>query len=216
MQKKLLFLEDDPLLGETVYEDLQEAGYSVDWVKNADEAAEYTYDNRYDLYLLDVNVPGMSGFELLSSLRESGDDTPAIFLTARGEVEDLREGFGAGADDYVVKPFDMETLLIRIEAKIKDEKVIISPHLALDREQYTLIVDGTSHPLPKKEFEILEYFITHKKRIVSKDEILTELYEDEFISDTTFRVYIKHLNTHLEGYARLKNVRGVGYHFEIV
>ncbi|OQX73404.1 MAG: hypothetical protein B6D59_05785 [Campylobacteraceae bacterium 4484_4] len=184
MQKKLLFLEDDPLLGETVYEDLQEAGYSVDWVKNADEAAEYTYDNRYDLYLLDVNVPGMSGFELLSSLRESGDDTPAIFLTARGEVEDLREGFGAGADDYVVKPFDMETLLIRIEAKIKDEKVIISPHLALDREQYTLIVDGTS--------------------------------EDEFISDTTFRVYIKHLNTHLEGYARLKNVRGVGYHFEIV
>ena len=216
MQKKLLFLEDDPLLGETVYEDLQEAGYSVDWVKNADEAAEYTYDNRYDLYLLDVNVPGMSGFELLASLRQSGDDTPAIFLTARGEVDDLREGFGAGADDYVVKPFDMETLLIRIEAKIKDNTLIITPRLALDREQYTLIIDGTPHPLPKKEFEILEYFITHKKRIVSKDEILSELYEDEFISDTTFRVYIKHLNTHLEGYAKLKNVRGVGYRFETI
>ena len=216
MQKKLLFLEDDPLLGETVYEDLQEAGYSVDWVKNADEAAEYTYDNRYDLYLLDVNVPGMSGFELLASLRQSGDDTPAIFLTARGEVDDLREGFGAGADDYVVKPFDMETLLIRIEAKIKDNTLIITPRLALDREQYTLIIDGTPQPLPKKEFEILEYFITHKKRIVSKDEILSELYEDEFISDTTFRVYIKHLNTHLEGYAKLKNVRGVGYRFETI
>ena len=216
MQKKLLFLEDDPLLGETIYEDLQEAGYSVEWVKNADEAAEYTYDNHYDLYLLDVNVPGMSGFKLLASLRESGDDTPAIFLTARGEVEDLREGFGAGADDYVIKPFNMETLLIRIEAKIKDNTLIITPHLALDREQYTLIIDGTSHPLPKKEFEILEYFITHKKRIVSKDEIQSELYEDEFISDTTFRVYIKHLNTHLEGYARLKNVRGVGYRFETV
>ncbi len=216
MKKKLLFLEDDTLLGETVYEDLQEAGYSVNWVKSADEAAEATYENRYDLYLLDVNVPGMSGFDLLSSLRESGDETPAIFLTARGEVSDLREGFGAGADDYVTKPFDMETLLIRIEAKIKDEKLIVSPHLILNREQYTLIVDGTPHPLPKKEFEILTYFITHKKRIVSKDEILTELYEDEYISDTTFRVYIKHLNTRLEGYAKLKNVRGVGYRFEIV
>ncbi len=216
MRKTILFLEDDPLLGETVYEDLQEAGYAVEWVKNSDEASERTFENRYDLYLLDVNVPGMSGFDLLASLRNSGDDTPAIFLTARGEANDLREGFGAGADDYVVKPFDMETLLIRIEAKIKDEKLIVSPHLALDREQYALIVDGTPHPLPKKEFEILDYFIRHKKRIISKEEIMSELYEDEFISDTTFRVYIKHLNTHLEGYAGLKNVRGVGYRFEIV
>ncbi len=216
MQKRVLFLEDDPLLGETVYEDLQEAGYSVVWVKSADEAAERTYEESYDLYLFDVNVPGMSGFSLLESLRESGDDTPAIFLTARGEADDLRKGFGAGADDYVTKPFDMETLLIRIEAKIKDEKITVSPHLALDREQYSIIVYGAAHPLPKKEFEILEYFITHKKRIVSKDEILTELYEGELISDTTFRIYIKHLNTHLEGYAKLVNVRGVGYRFEIV
>ncbi len=216
MKKKLLFLEDDALLGETVYEDLQEAGFSVEWVKNADKAAESTFENRYDLYLLDVNVPGMSGFDLLSSLRQSGDETPAIFLTARSEISDLKEGFGAGADDYVTKPFDMQTLLIRIEAKIKDERVIITPRLALDREQFALIIDNTPRPLPKKEFEILEYFITHKKRIVSKDEILTRLYEDEFISDTTFRVYIKHLNTHMEGLARLKNVRGVGYRFEIV
>ncbi len=216
MKKKLLFLEDDALLGETVYEDLQEAGFSVEWVKNADKAAESTFENRYDLYLLDVNVPGMSGFDLLSSLRQSGDETPAIFLTARSEISDLKDGFGAGADDYVTKPFDMQTLLIRIEAKIKDERVIITPRLALDREQFALIIDNTPRPLPKKEFEILEYFISHKKRIVSKDEILTRLYEDEFISDTTFRVYIKHLNTRLEGLAKLKNVRGVGYRFEIV
>ncbi len=216
MKKKLLFLEDDSLLGETVYEDLQEAGFDVEWVKSADEAAELTFDNRYDLYLFDVNVPGMSGFDLLSSLRHSGDDTPCVFLTARAEVDDLREGFISGADDYVTKPFDMQTLLIRIEAKIKDKRVMVSQSLLLDRDQYTLIVDDKPHVLAKKEFEILEYFITNKKRIVSKDEILSELYEDEFISDSTFRVYIKHLNTHLEGHAKLVNVRGVGYRFEIL
>jgi DNA-binding response OmpR family regulator len=216
MKKKLLFLEDDPLLGETVYEDLQEAGFDVEWVKSADEAADLTFENRYDLYLFDVNVPGMSGFDLLSSLRQSGDDTPCVFLTARSEVSDLKEGFVSGADDYVTKPFDMQTLLIRIEAKIKDERVIVSQTLLLDREQYALVVDGKTCELPKKEFEILEYFISNKKRIVSKDEILSQLYEDEFISDSTFRVYIKHLNTHLEGHAKLVNIRGVGYRFEIV
>ncbi len=216
MQKRVLFLEDDQLLGETVYEDLQDAGFFVDWVKDGDEVAEICYSHRYDLYLFDVNVPGISGFDLLTSLRQSGDDTPAIFLTARGEINDLRVGFDCGADDYVIKPFDMQTLLIRIEAKIKDERLIVSRHLLLDREQYTLIVNDKPYRLAKKEFEILEYFITHKKRIISKDEIITELYEEEFISDTTFRVYIKQLNSHLGGYAKLVNVRGVGYRFEIL
>ena len=213
---KLLLLEDDELLGITIAEDLEEAGYRVAWVKDAQSAAEHTYDTRYALYLFDVNVPGMSGFELLTLLRQSGDETPAVFLTSRSNINDLRSGFNAGADDYVTKPFDMETLLIRIAAKIKDERLVITDALALDRQQYALIIDAKPMTLPKKEFEILEYFVRHKARIISKDEIITELYDEEFISDATFRVYIKNLNRHLDGHARLANVRGVGYRFEVL
>ena len=216
MQKKILLLEDDKLLGETLCEDLESFGYIVTWIKDGQEAADITYDNSYDLYLFDVNVPNIGGFELLESLRQSGDDTPCVFLTARSSIEDLKSGFNAGADDYVIKPFDLDTLLIRMEAKIKNTKIVVSKNLALDVNRYELILKDRVQTLPKKEFEILKYFVEHKDRVISKDEIITWLYEDEYISDTTFRVYIKNLNNHLQPFAKLINIRGVGYRFEIV
>ncbi len=216
MKKKILFLEDDALLGETLSEDLSEYGYSIEWVKDAHEAIDKSYENRYDLYLFDVNVSSMSGFELLDLLRKSGDDTPCIFLTARSSIDDLKCGFNSGADDYIIKPFDIEVLLIRLEAKIKDKKLFINNSLALDMEGYMIISEKGVITPAKKEFEILKYFVKHKNKIVSKDEIITELYEDEYISDSTFRVYIKNLNSYLKPFAKLTNIRGVGYRFEIV
>lgn len=214
---KLLLLEDDELLGETLSEDLEDAGFDVTWVKEGEGAADAAYECGFDCYLLDVNVPGMSGFELLAALRESGDDTPALFLTARSSVDDLQTGFDVGADDYITKPFNMASLLIRIRAKIKaDEYIVITPECKLHRGTQTLHVKEKKEPLARREYEILEYYLNHKKRIIGKDEILNTLYEGEFISDATFRVYIKNINKHLDGCAKLGNIRGVGYCFESV
>ena len=214
---KLLLLEDDELLGETLSEDLEEAGFDVTWLKEGEGAADRAYDGDFDCYLFDVNVPGLSGFELLESLRESGDETPALFLTARSSLDDLEMGFDVGADDYITKPFNMASLIIRIKAKMKrDEYILITPECRLHRGTQMLHVKGKKEPLARREYEILEYYLEHKKRIVGKDEILNTLYEGEYISDATFRVYIKNINRHLDGCAKLSNVRGVGYRFESV
>jgi len=214
---KILLLEDDELLGETLSEDLEEAGFEVLWVKDADAASDACYETHYDCYLFDVNVPGMSGFELLKSLRESMDETPTLFLTARSSIDDLQEGFDVGADDYITKPFDLAMLIVRIRAKIKTDTIFhITPQCKLDCQSQTLHVKGTSELLPRREYEILCYYLKHKERIIGKDEILNTLYEGEFISDSTFRVYIKNINKHLDTCAKLSNVRGVGYKFESI
>lgn len=210
-----MLLEDDLILGETLDEELCEHGFDVTWIKDAHSAANITFDQSFDLYLLDVNVPGQSGFDLLQALRESGDETPSIFLTSRSSVKDLQEGFDAGADDYITKPFDMDVLLICIHAKIKTkQKLFISEDAYLNLQNGLLYINSNIVDLPKRELEILEYYLTHKERTIGKDEILEILYEGDFISDATFRVYIRNLNKHLQGHANLRNVRGVGYRFE--
>lgn len=211
----ILLLEDDPNLGETLSEDLTEAGYSVEWIADAETAAACTYEHAYRCYLFDVNVPGMSGFELLKGLRDAGDETPAIFITARGGMADVREGFDAGATDYLSKPFRMEELLIRLDARLQTPSHLgIGKNGWLDPKTLTLCIEGRETVLPKKECEILHYFLTHRERIVGKDEIEEILYEGETIADATFRVYIRQINAHLNPAARLVNIRGVGYRYE--
>lgn len=214
---KILLLEDDAILGESLADELDESGYEVTWVKDADTASEEAFDNRFALYLFDVNVPGMSGFELLRSLRDAGDETPTLFLTARTSIEDLEKGFAVGADDYITKPFEFKVLLIRIKAKIKIQDILhVSRECTLHVSTQSIHKEGKSKTLARKEFDILRYFIEHKERIISKEDILDTLYESEFISDSTFRVYIKNINKDLAGCAKLSNVRGVGYKFELL
>ncbi len=213
--RKILLLEDDELLGETVSEELAEAEFNVKWVKNADAAADAAYEGSFDLYLFDVNVPGQSGFELLHDLRAASDETPAIFLTARSDIKDLQVGFSAGADDYITKPFKMAELLVRINAKIKSAQTMtISRDAFLDVQNRLLVISDQKIDLPRREFEILHYYLNHKGRIIGKDEILEMLYEGDFISDATYRVYVRNINTHLGGHAKLINIRGSGYRFE--
>ncbi len=214
---KILLLEDDELLGETLEDDLSQNGFTVTWVKDGDSCLDASYKQHYDLYLFDVNVPNMSGFEILSSLRNVQDETPAIFLTARSQTKDLKKGFEVGADDYITKPFNFTELLIRVEAKIKQNHTLnINKNVSLDCTKKLLCIKDTVLNLRKMEFEILRYYLLHKERVISKNEIVDMLYNGEFISDATFRVYIKNLNTHLDGYAKFKNIRGVGYRIESV
>jgi len=114
---KILLLEDDLILGETLEEMLQEAHYDVLWVKDGEEAAEATFDTIYDLYILDINVPKINGFQLLEELRAAGDNTRVIFISAMSDMASISKGFRLGADDYLKKPFFPEELLVRIDAK---------------------------------------------------------------------------------------------------
>ena len=210
----ILFLEDDALLAESVIEELEEHGFSIDWVADGDAAADAAYERRYRLYLFDVNVPGMNGFSLLESLRDAGDLTPAIFLTSRNELRDLQQGFGSGADDYVKKPFDIDELVVRILAKLpKSGSQKLSESFSIDPENLHIVCRGEVQTLAAKEFAILHFLIQHKEQLVSAEDIIAALYEEP-ISIATFRVYIKNLKRHIGPCAAIENVKGVGYRFK--
>ncbi len=213
----ILFLEDDALLAQSVVEELEQASYRVHWVQEGDDAIEAVYDKQYNLYLLDVNVPGISGFELLNMLRQSGDHTPAIFLTSRNQIDDLSKGFEVGADDYIKKPFDLQEMLVRIASKMpKSGKEMLSKHVSIEASSLTLWCETTPHKLPAKEFALLAYLGKHINQYVGIEELLDEMGRDKPITIATLRTYIKNLKRHLHGYAQIKNLKGVGYRFSIV
>jgi len=116
MSSSILLMEDDRLLGETISELLTDDGYEVEWVKDGHSAAESTYDNSYSLYIFDINVPEINGFELLEDLRSASDNTPTIFISALVDLNSITKGFELGADDYIKKPFFPEELLIRVKS----------------------------------------------------------------------------------------------------
>ncbi len=213
---KILLLEDDALLAQSVIDELEDVGYSVTWAEESDSAIDITYENRFDLYLFDVNVPGISGFELLKSLRESGDQTPTIFMTSRNQIDDIREGFDVGANDYIKKPFDLDELLIRIESKLpKYQATQLSKLFSIDSESYRVTCKDKNSKLPPKEFELIRYFINHQNQLLPTDSIIEEISETS-ISIATFRTYIKNLKRHIDGCAIIENIKGVGYRFKLL
>jgi len=209
----IFLLEDDALLAQTLIDELEEHGYQVTHENNGDSAAERLYEHHFALLLLDINTPGMRGLELLEALRNSGDETPAIFLTALAQMDDLKAGFDAGANDYITKPFNMQELLIRMRAKLpKYQLQFANAKLQLDPNNHTLI--NNTHPihLAPKEYTLLHYFFTHHN-VFSAKEAIEEACDEQF-SDATFRVYIKNLKKVLAPYATLSNKRSVGYRLE--
>ncbi|MDF1880790.1 response regulator transcription factor [Sulfurimonas sp. MAG313] len=209
---KILFLEDDTLLAQSIIEELEFQSYEVSWVNDGAKAAEACYDEDFDLYLFDVNVPEINGYELLQSLRENGDTTAAIFLTSKNKIEDLRKGFSSGADDYISKPFDLNELLIRIEAKmprLSEEQ--LSQCFSIDRHNTLIVCNNISRTLAAKEFDVLVYLLSYKNVFRSADDIINDLYPDNPISIATLRTYIKNLKRHLEGCAQIENIKNVGY-----
>ncbi len=215
--QSILFLEDDKLLAMSVLDELKEASYGVDWVQEGDEAAEACFAKTYDLYLFDVNVPGIDGFELLKQLRADGDRTPAIFLTSRHQIDDLAKGFEAGGDDYIKKPFDLNELLIRIASKMpKMHLEYFSKQFALDASNLSITCKDKVHKLPAKEFALLSYLCRHSGQFLAPEDIIFNLYDEKPISIATFRTYIKNLKRHTKGCVIIENMKGVGYRTTIV
>ena len=211
---KILLLEDDLNLRDTIEEELSDEGFDITSTDKSDDVIDLTYENKFDLYLFDVNVIGMNGFKLLEALREAGDETPTILLTSKNKTSDVIEGFDVGASDYLKKPFDIDELIARMFRFLKQKKsYTISEQVTYLAESYEVLNNGKRVILNQKDAQILEYFLKHKNQIISKEQILDDVYEGEYITDSTFRGYIKKIKTAI-GEEYLRNIRGQGYIFE--
>ncbi|CAA6809812.1 MAG: Two-component system response regulator [uncultured Sulfurovum sp.] len=211
---KILLLEDDLNLRDTIVEELEDEGFNLTATDKSDEVIDLTYEEKFDLYLFDVNVIGMNGFKLLEALREAGDETPTIFLTSKNKTQDVIDGFDVGASDYLKKPFDIDELIARMFRFLKQKKVHkLSETVSYFPESLEVQNNDKKILLNQKDAKILEYFLAHKAQVISKEQILEDVYEGEFITDSTFRGYIKKIKSAI-GEDHIRNIRGQGYIFE--
>ena len=216
---KILLLEDDLILNEIIEEHLISQKHEITTVFTGLEAQDLLYSQRFDLLLLDVNVPIINGFELLKDLRQKEIYTPAIFLTSFNQIDDIEKGFKSGCDDYLKKPFELKELDLRINNikrlfNIENEDFIqISKDTYLDKKNLLIKKENEQIHLAKKECEVLEYLINNSSKIVSIEELSLNVwtYEESPIS-STIRTYIKNLRRVL-GEEYIINLRGVGYRF---
>ena len=216
VSSSILVVEDDTLLAESLEDLLEEEGYRVTLAVNGEEALERTYENLYDLYLVDINLPLLDGITLLKELRNADDTTPAIFLTSYAKKEKLKESFASGGDDYITKPFDNEELLLRIDALLRrtmgnvPEKigdfVVEKTNMQISYKEKLLV-------LSKKEYELLLLFLQNANKTLSKEKIIDAIWSrSEGGSEGALRVYINRLKQHVPE-LRIENVLGVGYRF---
>jgi len=192
---KILLLEDDKTLAETIQEALEDEGYICHIAPTGNKALDMSYEETYDFYLLDINVPGILGTKLLEELRSSGDTTPAIFITSMGDEASVLKGYQSGGDDYIRKPFTIAEMLVRIKVLMrrvygtKDSSVVISESISFDLVSNELWIDEEIERIPKKEANLLAFFCKNRGRIVSKNEIIEAVWSERLPSDTVIRVY---------------------------
>ncbi|OVZ59288.1 DNA-binding response regulator [Pigmentiphaga sp. NML080357] len=213
---RLLLVEDDPMIGESVLDVLRAEHYAVDWVKNAQSADTALRTEHYDLVLLDLGLPDGDGLSVLRELRARKTQTPVLIATARDAIEQRIAGLDAGADDYVVKPYDVDEVLARIRALIRRSAGRAEPlyehgGVVLDPATHTATVNGEPVTLTAKEWAVLEPLLARPGLILSRAQLEEKLYswKDE-ISSNAVEVYIHGLRKKL-GAQFIQTVRGVGY-----
>ena len=213
---RLLLVEDDPMIGASVQRGLRQDGHTVDWVRDGAAAELAVANGVHEMILLDLGLPRKSGLDLLASLRRRGAATPVLVITARDSVADRVKGLDAGADDYLVKPFDLDELSARIRALTRRQGGRASPvievgSLALDPAKHVVTLGGAPIALSKREFSLLHALMKQPGVPLSRAQIEESLYGwDEEIESNAVEVYIHSLRRKL-GAERIRNVRGVGY-----
>jgi len=206
---KILLLEDDKNLHASIKAYLEMENFSVDSAYNSDDVYELTYENSYDLYIFDVNVPGDDGFKILKSLKSADDTTPTIYTTALVDIASVGEGFSSGADDYIKKPYDPEELVIRIKNRyMKDDKISYK-NLSYNPLTRELLQDGLTVGLADVLGNIFHELITQKGKIVPTQNLFDFL---EHPNPNALRVNLSKLKSKLN--LDIKNIRGVGYMLE--
>ncbi len=215
---RVLLVEDDPILGEAVRDQIAADGHTVDWAKRLDVADDSMRTVAYELVLLDLMLPDGRGLDFLKARRTAGDATPVIILTARDQVSDRIAGLNAGADDYLVKPFDLSELSARIGAVARRYAGNPNPHvemggLEIDLANRSVRRDGRLIALTAREWALFEAFVQRPRALFSKSQLEERLYSfDAEVESNTIEVYVGRLRKKL-GHAMIETIRGMGYRF---
>jgi len=221
MKAHILLVEDEVKLAKFVELELGFEGYQVSVANDGLTGLSMARESHPDLILLDWMLPGMTGLEICRRLRTTGDKVPIILLTAKDEVSDRVAGLDAGADDYVVKPFSVEELLARVRARIRrtseesSENILQFDDLKLNRSTREVYRNTRLIDLTAKEFDLLEYLLSHPRQVITRDRILEEVWGYDFMGDSNIiEVYVRYLRLKLEANQEkrlIQTVRGVGY-----
>jgi DNA-binding response OmpR family regulator len=219
---RVLVIEDDTILGHALTEFLADQGYAVDWLSDSERAAGALAALNYDLLLLDLNLPGKSGLDVLRGLRQEGKQIPVLVLTARDGLNDRVAGLDAGADDYVTKPFDLPELAARLRVFARrrtgraQPQVTVGP-LSFDTVGREVRVNGQRLNLSVRELSVLEMLMARVGRVVTKRQIVNSLSAwDADFSENAVEVYVYRLRKRLENTgAAIQTVRGFGYMLEV-
>lgn len=213
---RLLLVEDDELLGDGIHAGLTQDGYTVDWVSDGRAALDALHREEFALVVLDIGLPYRSGLDVLRCLRKKGSVVPILILTARDALEDRVEGLDAGADDYVIKPFDLPELLARLRALRRRQagrpsNAIVHGALVVNPATHGVSLNGEPIPLSRREFALLTALLENRGRVLSKERLEDNLYgwEGE-VESNALEVHVHHLRRKL-GSELIRTVRGVGY-----
>ncbi|MDZ7891020.1 MAG: response regulator transcription factor [Rhodoferax sp.] len=224
---RLLLVEDDVMVASGIKLGLSDAGYAVDWVGSAERALEVTRTESFDVAVVDIGLPNMDGLSLTQAMRKAGQTMPVLILTARDALQDRVQGLDMGADDYMVKPFELPELLARLRALLRRSQAATSSVLSfgpleLDTAQRVacIRVDGaaaTALELGPREWTVMEYLLLQAPKPANKDKLLQALTGwDKEITPNAVEVYISRLRGKLEPHGvALRSIRGFGYRLEL-
>jgi len=217
---RLLLVEDDEILGDGLVAGLKMEGYAVDWLTNGKLAGEALKINTYELIVLDLNLPDMDGLDILRALRNRKDETPVMVLTAKDTISDRVLGLDSGADDFVIKPFELDEVCARLRALARRNEGRSAPTIehkgiVLDPASHQVTLNDEKIDLSQKEFEILSFLMGNIGRVVSRARLEESLYSwDSDIESNTVEVHIHYLRKKLDP-SIIRTVRGVGYIIDI-
>ncbi|HET7587437.1 MAG TPA: response regulator transcription factor [Gammaproteobacteria bacterium] len=214
---RILLIEDDDMVGAGLVRALEKSGFSVDWTRDGVSGQEAIYQGGYVLVLLDIGLPRRTGFEVLKDVRRGGDCTPIIILTARDAVDDRVEGLDLGADDYVVKPFEVNELRARVRAVVRRrdghaQPVVGTDSLQLDLTTCEATYDGSITRLSAREFALLHALLERPGAILSREQLENRIYGwNELVSSNAVEVIIHGLRKRM-GSNAIRNIRGLGWY----
>ena len=215
---KILLVEDDIMLNEMITEYLSSTGHAITSAKSGDESLKILNEQRFDLLILDINLPDVDGFTILENMHEQKRMIPTIYISALIDIEDISRAFDLGCFDYLKKPFHLKELTIRINKILKTRIVPqrhkrLSKHYSFDAETMTLLFNNEPHILPRRQLQIIELLALNRSLVVNYDMFRNYVWNDDYIDNATIRAEVNRVKTVLKE-DFIKNIRGSGYMVE--
>lgn len=211
---KILIVEDEQPIVDLILMGLKSNGYQVDYALDGEVGADYILENHYDLVLLDIMLPKFDGYELLEYAKQ--EQIPVIFITAKSELKDRVKGLYMGADDYIVKPFEMEELIARVHSVLRRYKGTIHlPNLAIDTKKHEVKKNNTLVKLTPKEYDLLIYLIENAGNVLTREQILISVWKSELNDTRTVDLHLGRLRKKLDLNNIIKTLPKIGYMFEV-